>query len=394
MTSNISRRDLLLQFSAGTALLSLGALGLKCRGNPEAPVGVKLRDLRFYATATLDAGTEAWRRLEQSESIRLLFKDNGNDAGPVIAQMTSGSGADDYDVGGLLGGAESVLAKARAILPWDVAKIPHWNGAWEWAKKIEHSRVSGRQYGLPIVVNADSMIYLPDRIKTVPGYESGVIDTYAAVFDPRLKGKTSMEDAWVNSAIFTAIYLKQNNLLAVQDPGNLTETELKGVMEFLIDKKRSGQFRKLWNGWEQGVEVLRSGEVWVMTGWEPIVKALNDQGINAKYAVPKEGYEGWSIDLLLHRGAEKRGLVDACHEFADWLYAGMYGATLAEARGYAVPNESTAQFVQKAKTPESQKVLDTVAHVRQKIEQTQFWQNVRPDNYKLYEEWWSRLRSA
>lgn len=394
MTSNISRRELLLHLGTGTALLSLGGLGLSCRRSVERPTSVSVRDLRFYATATLDAGADAWKRLDQSNHLRLLFKDNGNDAGPVIAQMMTGSAADDYDLGGLLGGAESVLANARAILPWDVAKIPHWKGAWEWAKGIDHARVNGQVYGLPIVVNADSMIYLPDRIRTVPGYESGVIDTYAAVFDPRLKGRTSMEDAWVNSAIFTAIYLKQNNLLSIHDPGNLTETELKGVMEFLIEKKRSGQFRKLWSGWEQGVEVMRSGEVWAMTGWEPIVKALNDQGINAKYAVPKEGYEGWSIDLLLHRGAEKRGLVDACHEFADWLYSGLYGATLAETRGYAVPNDSTAQFAQTQKSASSQKVLDTVAHVRQKIAQTQFWQNVRPDNYKLYEEWWAKLRSA
>jgi putative spermidine/putrescine transport system substrate-binding protein len=335
-----------------------------------------------------------WRNLERSESVRLLFKDNGNDAGPVIAQMTAGSAAADYDLGGLLGGAEAVLAGAGAILPWDLAKIPHWSSEWDWAKGIEHARVRGKQYGLPLVVNADSMIYAPDRLKSVPGYESGVVDTYAAVFDPRLKGRTSMEDAWVNSAIFTAIYLKQNNLLTILDPGNLTETELKGVMEFLIDKKRAGQFRKLWSGWEQGVEVMRSGEVWVMTGWEPIVKALNDQGINAKYAVPKEGYEGWSIDLLLHQGAAKRGLVDDCHQVADWLYSGLYGATLADTRGYAVPNESTVQFVQAQKPRDGQKVLDTLARVRAKITNTVFWQNVRPDNYRLYEEWWAKLRSA
>jgi putative spermidine/putrescine transport system substrate-binding protein len=111
----------------------------------------------------------------------------------------------------------------------------------------------------------------------------------------------------------------KNNLQTIGDPGNLTETELRGVMEFLIDKKRSGQFRKLWSGWEQGVEVMRSGEVWVMTGWEPIVKALQDQGIKAEYAIPKEGYEGWSIDLLMHSGAVKRGLGDSCHQFANWL---------------------------------------------------------------------------
>jgi len=308
--------------------------------------------------------------------------------------MTAGSAAADYDLGGLLGGAEEVLANAGAILPWDLAKIPNWDGVWRWAKDIKHARWKGEQYGLPLVVNADSMIYLPDRIKSVPGYESGVVDSYAAVFDPRLKGKTSMEDAWVNSAIFTAIYLKQNKLASIEDPGNLTESELKEVMEFLIDKKRSGQFRKLWNGWEQGVEVIRSEEVWVMTGWEPIVKAVNDQGVSARYATPKEGYEGWSIDLLLHSGAEKRGSVDLCHKVGNWLHDGFYGAELARSRGYAVPNESTRRYVKENKIPDSEKVLSAVDHVQDKVEKTMFWQNVRPDNYRLYEEWWSKLRAA
>lgn len=393
MNTNFSRRQFLARLGAGSAALLLGA---GCDRPSPSATGSSLSSsaIRFFGTATLDIGEDGWKDLERAMKVRLSFKDNGNDAGPVIAQMTSGSAALDYDLGGLLGGAESVLANAGVILPWDMSKIPNWAGAWQWAKNIEHARWQGKQYGIPLVVNADSMIYLPDKIKSVKGYESGVVDTYAAVFDPRLKGKTAMEDAWVNSVIFTAIYLKQNNLLKINDPGNLTETELKEVMSFLIEKKKEGQFRKFWNGWEQGVEVLRSGDVWVMTGWEPIVKALVDQGINAKYATPREGYEGWSIDLLLHAGAEKRGLVDRCHSVANWLHAGSYGAALAASRGYAVPNDSTARFALDNHLQNGQQILDVVKHVQQKVSKTVFWQNVRPDNYRLYEEWWSKLRST
>ena len=386
--SNVSRREFLLQLGLGSAAMSLAMFGLSCKRRTDT------MDVRFFATATLDIGPDGWNSLQRAVGARVLFKDNGNDAGPVIGQMTAGSAAVDYDLGGLLGGAENVLAKASTIIPWDLSKIPNWNTAWQWAKDISHARSAGSQYGIPLVVNADSMIYLPERIKSVPGYESGLVDSYSAVFDPRLKGKTSMEDAWVNSAIFTAIYLKQNALASIKDPGNLSESELQEVMQFLIDKKRSGQFRKFWNGWEQGVEVLRSGEVFVMTGWEPIVKALVDQGINAKYAVPKEGYEGWSIDLLLHSGAARRGVVDLCHRVANWLLGGAYGATLAISRGYAVPNDSSVAYVRDHGLPNGDQVLNTVNHVKGKIAKTLFWQNVRPDNYRLYEEWWSKLRAS
>jgi len=388
--SNLSRRRFLAQLGYGSGLLVANSLLPGCHGS-RSPHPT---DIHFFATATLDIGTSGWRSLEEQVGARLLFKDNGNDAGPVIAQMNAGSAATDYDLGGLLGGAEGVLASAGTILPWDLSKIANWNSEWQWAKNIDHARWNGRQFGLPLVVNADSMIYLPDRLKAIQGYEAGVVDSYAAVFDPRLKGKTSMEDAWVNSAVFAAIYLKRNNLVTIQDPGNLTETELKAVMEFLIEKKREGQFRKLWSGWEQGVELLRSGEVLVMTGWEPIVKALNDQGVNAKYAIPREGYEGWSIDLLLHSGASRRGVVDLCHNVANWLLAGFYGASLAQVRGYAVPNDSTYSYEKDRDPNVGPQVLATVDHVRNKALTTVYWQNVRPDNFRLYEEWWSKLRSA
>jgi putative spermidine/putrescine transport system substrate-binding protein len=391
MNSNVSRREFLYRLGMAS-LFSTGAMAVGCKWT--AKTTAQHPEIRLFATATLDIGTDGWSRLGADLGPHLLFKDNGNDAGPVISQMIGGSAGADYDLGGLLGGAEGVLAAAGAILPWDLSKIPNWNQAWTWAKSINHSHYQGKQFGLPLVVNADSMIYLPDRIKAIPGYESGVVDSYSAVFDPRLKGKTSMEDAWVNSAIFTAIYLKHNSLLKIDDPGNLTESELKGVMEFLIEKKRSGQFRKLWSGWEQGVEIMRSGEAIVMTGWEPIVKALNDQGIHAKYAVPKEGYEGWSIDLLLHAGAAKRNLVDWCHSTANWLYGGYYGARLAVMRGYAVPDDTCADYVRQNKPADGELILNTLNQVQHKISNTMSWQNVRPDNFQLYEEWWSKLRAA
>jgi putative spermidine/putrescine transport system substrate-binding protein len=385
METNLSRRQIL---QALATLPGLALVGPGCTRPTSAT------DVRFFGTGTLDVGAKGWGQLSDAERVRLLFKDNGNDAGPVIAQMTAGTAAADYDLGGLLGGAEAVLANAGTILPWDMSKIPNWATAWPWAKSIEHTRWKNQQFGIPLVVNADSMIYLPDRLKQVSGYESGIVDSYAAVFDPRLRGRTSMEDTWTNSVIFTAIYLKQSGQLSIREPGNLTESELRGVMEFLIDKKRGGQFRTLWNGWEQGVEVLRSGEVWVMTGWEPIVKALVDQGINAKYAVPKEGYEGWSVDLLLHSGAERRGLVDVCHRVANWLHGGAYGAEMAAARGYAVPNASTTSYAKEHGLPDSAKISETLNHVQNKMSGTIFWQNVRPDNYRLYEEWWSKFKSA
>jgi putative spermidine/putrescine transport system substrate-binding protein len=379
--SNLGRRDLLrlLGWSlAGTALHG-------CARKPTAS-----RDLRFWGTGTLDVGPEHWAELNRSLGIRMIFKDNNNDPGPVIAQMANGSAASDYDIGGLQGGAERELAEAGLIIPWEESRIPNWEGVWELAKNIRYTIVNGRRYGIPSVINADSMIYLPDKV--------GKIDSYSAIFDPKLKGKVAMEDAWINSVIFTAIFLKENSMASIRDPGDLTPDELGTVMEYLVAKKRAGQFRTFWNGWEQGVQLVKSQEVWVMTGWEPIVYAAKSAGVNAEYAVPVEGYEGWSNDLILHRGAQERGLVDLAHEFVNWELNGYYGAALAQLRGYVVPSDAAIGYARANPTkfdPVKQEALS--AHVQDKFRAMKgqvYWQNVRPAQHELYDEWWAKLKAA
>jgi len=378
--SNLSRKEFLKII--GITGVGIGMFGLSSCFD-------KKNTLRFYGTGTLDIG-DKWKQLETDLGIKLLFSDNGNDTGPIIANMLNGNAAYDFDIGGFQGGTERELALANKILPWDLSKIPNWEKTWDWIKEIPTCKVDGKQYGLPLVVNADSVIYLPDKI-------GGIVDSYEVVFDPKFKGRTAMEDAWINSAIFAAIYLKENSIAPIADPGDLTESELGVVMEFLIKKKREGQFKTFWKGWEDGVRLIKSQEVWAMTGWEPIVYEAQKAGIKAEYAIPREGYEGWSNDLVIHIGAEKRNLVDDVHKFANWELGGFYGCELAKQRGYIVPNSSSVDFAKESKKYDAAEQEKKLEHVRSKFLQNKgkvYWQNTRPKNYKLYEEWWSKLRNA
>jgi putative spermidine/putrescine transport system substrate-binding protein len=380
--SNISRRDLLRQLGAWGGAAMLSAATACHRGPATGP------ELKLYGTATINPGD--WSALTKATGIRIAFRDNGNDTGPVVTQMTTGTAAKDFDIGGLQGGAEPELASAGKILPWDTDQLKNWATVWDWAKAIQHTTYQGKRYGLPVVINADSMIYLPDKV--------GQIDTYAAVFDPKLKGKTSMEDSWINSAIFTAMFLKENSLQRIDDPGNLTPDELGAVMEFLIKHKRDGQFRKFWNGWEDGLNLVVSEEVWVMTGWEPIVYAAQKKGVKAVYAIPTEGYEGWSNDLILHIGAQDRNLVQAAHTFADWELSGAYACTLASKSGYVVPADSTSTYLTahpgEYDGAEVSRIVENVKRKFLQMKGRSYWQNTRPTHYQQYEEWWSKLRAV
>lgn len=388
--SNISRRRLLRYLGLG---LGAGALAGGTWYLRKGLLGSGAQTINFTAPSSYNLEDADWKHLVHGTGLNVHFVDNGNDVGPVLARMTTGTMAQDFDVQGLQGGAEADLVKAGTLLPWDVAKIPNWAHVWDKVKQIPYTQVGGQRYSIPIALNADSIIYLPDLVSTVTGYESGVVDSYAAVFDPRFAGRTSMEDAWINSALFTAMYLKGHGA-SIADPGNLTSDELKQVMTFLIDKKRAGQFRKFWSGWEQGVQLMKSGEVVLMTGWEPIVKALQTAGINARYAVPAEGYEGWTNTLLLQVGAQSRGRVLAAHQFANELLDGYYGCALLKLRGYVVPSDTTVDFARSSGLFDPKVTADSVAYVQKKLDSKVYWQNVRPAEYRLYDEWWDKLRNA
>jgi putative spermidine/putrescine transport system substrate-binding protein len=245
----------------------------------------------------------------------------------------------------------------------------------------------GKVYGIPTVVNADSLIALRNRV--------GNVDSYGVIFDRKLRGKTAMEDAWINSVIFTAIYLKNSENAKISEPGDLTADELGLVMEFLIKHKKDRQFRTFWNGWEQALQLVTNQEVWVMTGWEPIVYAARRRGLDCYYAAPKEGYEAWCNNTILLKGAVDRARSKTAHQLANAFLSGFYGCKLGTLRGYVVPTDNTVAYA-----AAHQGAFDSVAvkqlseHVKAKLTGKVYWQNTRPANFQLYEEWWQRLRNA
>ncbi|AUP79088.1 ABC transporter substrate-binding protein [Flavivirga eckloniae] len=382
--SNESRREFLkLLGVSGIGILGLGVLSSlhSCADEKD-----KKKILRFIASGTMTM--DNWEQLEKDLKMTVAFADSGNDVGPIIGSMLHGTASTDYDVAGNQGGTEQELAEAGKILAWDLSKIPNWQQTWQWIKDIESTKVNGKQYGLPIVANADSIIYNYKKI-------GKVVNSYDVIFDPKFKGRVAMEDAWINSVIFTAIYLKGNNIYKIQDPGNLTIDELEYVMEFLIKHKKDGQFKTFWSGWETGVRLIKSEEVWAMTGWEPIVYEGQKSGLDIRYAEPKEGYEGWTNNLLLHAGTNNRNVIDEVHQFANWLMQGYYGNWMTKNRGYVVPNNNTLSFAQKSADFDFEEQKKKIEHVKNKFSKGEvYWQNVRPTNYKSYEQWWSKLRNA
>src|ERR1700675_3629166 len=378
--SQLTRRQLVRRAAFGAGALAVGTLSL-----PRAAQAAN--EISFWASGTLDIGDDGWKIFANESDVKVDFSDNGNDPGPVVAKLVAGNANDIYDVGGLQGGSERELAKRGLIAPWDLAQIPNYASLWEWAKNIPYLTFEGKVYGIPTVVNADSMVALRSRVRDV--------DSYGVIFDPKVRGKTAMEDAWINSVIFTAMYLKNSENAKISEPGDLTADELGLVMEFLIKHKKDHKFRTFWSGLEQGVQLIANQEVWVMTGWESIAYAARRRGLDCDYAAPKEGYEAWCNNTILLKGAVDRKRSNTAHQLANALLSGFYGCKWGTLRGYAVPTDNSVSYA-----TAHPRVFDAAAvkglseHVKAKFAGKVYWQNTRPANFQLYEEWWHRLRNA
>lgn len=180
---------------------------------------------------------------------------------------------------------------------------------------------------VPTVYNYDSIGYRPDLVSAEEA------NTWTALFDPKFKGKTGLN---VDPLIaFGQAILAMNSLglLNVPNPGNPNVEEIDEAAKFLISKKKEGQFRALWGDFGELVNLLASGEMILADAWQPAVMAVKAQGIECSYAVPVEGYRGWSIGISLIGNTPN---ADAVKAYADYWLSGPPAIIVSE-QGYYSP---------------------------------------------------------
>lgn len=322
----------------------------------------------------------------------------GNAPSAVLNVLLAGGGAQTYDIMNIVGGMQKPLVENDLVEALDTSKMPNW-GKDTYIQSYLASGTPGfdfigykdKIYGVPTVLQGDTFAYLPEAT-------GGALDSYGALFDPKFKGYVALEDNYTTAGQKTALYLKQSGMATIDKPNDLTESELKTVIDFLISKKKEGQFRVIWSSFEQAVNLLVNKEVYVMDCWEPMVFVAKSKGINAVYADPKEGYLLWAMAAYIvknkNRPAEQ---LEASYKLLDFMLGGWYGATITGMRGYM----TNPQAVEYAKSnpndftkEQADKVAAIDANVKKKFEKGGTWQNRWPTNVELYESEWARFKAA
>jgi spermidine/putrescine-binding protein len=320
----------------------------------------------------------------------------GNAPSQILNLLIAGGGSELYDLVSIVGGMQKPLVENDLVEPVDTSRLANWEQNTYVRDYIVTDRTGfdfagydGKLYMLPIFLQGDSIGYLPEF--------TGEVDSYGALFDPKYKGYTALEDNFTTTGQKTAMYLKQNNLATIENPSNMTPGEITAVVDFLIEKKNEGQFRLLWTSFEQSVNLFVNKEVYVQDCWEPMVLTAKRQGVEAVYAKPKEGYLLWSYGPYIVKKPRDEARDKAMYALMDFLLSPWYGAKITQLRGY-LTNPTAPDYAKnhpdEFSADEAAQVAELQQAVLDKFKHGGTWQQRWPDNVEVYEEQWARFRAA
>ena len=206
--------------------------------------------------------------MESQAGIKIAYTTKSARADEAIQKMVVGDGNRLFDAmtdNG--GGMEDALASQKSIVPLDTSKIPNWKNilpAYGEGGVAAHTiRYKGQVYATPMISNADSMAYDYKALGFHP-------DSWGVMFDSQFKGYVALQNDFGPTLTNMAIYLKESGKIEIEDAADMKPDEVKAVCQFLIDYKKKGQFRTFWDGFQNGVGILASGEVLMSSCWEPI----------------------------------------------------------------------------------------------------------------------------
>jgi len=315
----------------------------------------------------------------------------------MINLFVAGDGQENYDaIYDNGGGMEDLLAGRDIISPLDTGRMSNWGDVYddvkEGGKAADWIRYEGEVYGVPDTRSHDGITYNSDAIPSGP-------DSWGAFFTDEFKGEVAVLNDYSVTPHQAALYLKENNLEDIDNPSNLTRDELETVIDFLIERKQAGQFKKLWTGLGETITDLQNGEVSLGYALLPAVVALQKQGEPIEIAPMEEGSFDWNNLWMVTAGGAGRGRQEAVYRLIDWSTTPKYGADILSTRGVlpAVKTEMVREYIQNNPAQyDVEYLMGFIDNVEERIEYggPGAHLNVAPDELEAYLDEWDRFLNA
>ncbi len=396
MNPRMSRRDLLKTLgAAGLGLGLAGVSGCARTGSDAGGAGgggggrLNLADLGVG-----DPGSWAKFKAQAGWDVNLVAIGN---APSQVVNVMMGGGREQYHVVNNVGGMQRPLIENQLIKPLETDRLPNWGNNRYIKQFLSEGKAGahfigyeGKTYGFPTVLQGDSFAFLEE--------ETGELNSYGALFDPKFRGASALEDNFTTTGQKTAMYLKQAGMATIEDPSDMTPGEIRSVIDFLIEKKKEGQFRTIWSSFNDAVNLLVQREVKVMDTWEPIVIAAQRQGAKVKYADPEEGYLLWAyVAYVVNNPTVDDAADEARYKLINFMGGPWYGATITMRGGYMTNPQAidyAAEHPEEFPAKDVERIKAIHEGVEAKLKKGGTWQNRWPTHVKEYESQWARFSAA
>jgi spermidine/putrescine-binding protein len=256
------------------------------------------------------------------------------------------------------------------LQPVDVSNIPNWENIIPAFKEADGITKDGEIYGVPFIFGTDSVAYRGDQIE-------GPVDSLDILWDPQYAGKIAMPGGLLESIFVAAMRL------GFDDPFDLSDEQLEEVKQSLLEQKPL--LRTYWVEIGDLKNLFATGEVAVAFSWVPVLE-LNKEGIDMRWAVPKEGQLGWYDANFITKEASPEEKL-AVEQLMNWTLGDQYGATLAEEVAY----RTTSQLAIEQMSPELVEEL-SLGDPESLLARTVWW--VPEARSDAYEQVWNEVLNS
>jgi spermidine/putrescine transport system substrate-binding protein len=170
------------------------------------------------------------------------------------------------------------------IQPINIRRLSNYASLYPALRKLPDDRRSGQVYGIPWMWGTTSLWYNPQLVH-------GTIDSWAALWDRKYKGKMSFYDDPTTAIMTAALYLHE-------DPYH---PNLDRVKQALIAQKKLDL--SLWSSWDDWQKLYTSKQIVLGNVWSGPASSAMAAGQPIRYILPKEGTVGWVDNWTIVKNA-------------------------------------------------------------------------------------------
>ena len=336
-----------------------------------------------------------WSQFEADTGLKMEFTPIDDNIGHFYHEVKANDAGDRHDIFAQLTGVHTSLSEEGYIMPIDGTQMELWSGVSKDVSENPLLRGTTGQWGVPLVFNADTFGYFPEVLNE-PRPPEAV--SYDLVFNnEKTLGRVGLDDSFF-TLTWAGGYMKGAGFAPdIGNPADMTPEEAATVADFLIERKKAGQFRAFWATYEEQVSLFVNREVDVALCWEPGVKDAQAQGADVEYATTHEGYSKWMIAGFIPTQAKERGNLENVYKALNWFLGGAYSAEIAGLRGYgtARPDLGLQYAADNDWTDEQAQVIHENMHkIKVKFAHPEWWDSGVPQHLDAFEREMDRFRNA